>query len=323
MSDAIIGVDIGGMSIVAAVVAAADGRLLCRDSMPTEAERGPADGMRRIGDLVARVAAQAGLGVEQTLGIGIGCTGPIDSVRGRIQNPYTLPTWDDMPLIDALVERFGAPALLLHDCAVAALGENWVGAGQGARHLLYITVGTGIGGGMILDGRLYRGVGLLAGEVGHQVIDLNGPPCYCGGRGCWEMLAAAPALSRFAAERATPDGLMLRLAGGDPAKITPKIVSQAAAQGDAIARQLWEQEARYLGTGVANLMNVLAPEVVVMGGGIMQGWETLAPTLLATIRGRGAMVPFDQIRIVPAGLGLNAGVIGAARGLAAHLRGEL
>lgn len=323
MADVIIGVDIGGMSVVAAAVAAADGQLLAREAMPTQAERGPEDGTRRIGDLIARVAAQAGPGVERTLGIGVGCTGPVDSVHGRIQNPYTLPTWDDVPLIDALVERFGKPALLLHDCAVAALGEQWIGAGQGARHLLYITVGTGIGGGIIADGRLYRGVGLMAGEVGHQVIDSNGPECYCGARGCWEMLAAAPALSRFAAERATPDGLMLRLAAGDREKITPKIVSDAAAQGDAVAQVLWEQEARYLGTGVANLMNVLAPEVVVMGGGIMQGWDTLAPTLLATIRGRGAMVPFDQIRVVPAGLGLNAGVIGAARGLAAHLRGEL
>jgi glucokinase len=323
MSEVIVGVDIGGMSVVAAVVAAADGQLLSRESMPTEAERGPEDGTRRVGDLIARVTAEAGMTVEQALGIGIGCTGPIDSVRGRIQNPYTLPTWDDVPLVDSLVERFGKPALLLHDCAVAALGEQWIGAGQGARHLLYITVGTGIGGGIIADGRLYRGVGLLAGEVGHQVIDINGPECYCGGRGCWEMLAAAPALSKLAAERATPDGVMLRLAGGDRANITPKIVSEAAAQGDGVAQALWEQEARYLGTGVANLMNVLAPEVVVMGGGIMQGWQTLAPTLLATIRGRGVMVPFDQIRVVPAGLGMNAGVIGAARGLAAHLRGEL
>ncbi|MCC7208735.1 MAG: ROK family protein [Anaerolineae bacterium] len=323
MADVIIGVDIGGTSVVAAVVAAADGRVLSRDTMPTEAQRGPEDGMRRIGDLIARVAAQAGLPVDHALGIGIGCTGPIDSVRGRIQNPYTLPTWDDMPVVDALVERFGRPALLLHDCAVAALGEQWVGAGQGARHLLYITVGTGIGGGIIVGGRLYRGVGLLAGEVGHQVIDLNGPACYCGARGCWEMLAAAPALSKLAAGRAEPDGLMLRLAGGDREKITPRIVSEAAAQGDAVAKALWEQEARYLGIGVANLMNVLAPEVVVMGGGIMQGWESLAPVFLETIRARGAMVPFDQIRVVPAGLGLNAGVIGAARGLAAHLRGEL
>ncbi len=319
----VVGVDIGGTNIAAAVVASRDAHVLSRLSIPTEAERGPEHGMRRINDLIARVVAGAGLSAAQIGGVGIGCSGPVDSVRGRVMNPYTLPTWDDMPLVDSVVERFDLPALLLHDCAVAALGEHWAGAGQGANHMIYVTVGTGIGAGIIVDGRLHRGVGLLAGEFGHHVIDLNGPLCYCGARGCWEMLAAGPAIARFAAERAPEGSPLLALAGGDRAQITARLVSQAAEAGDPVAREGMEQAAFYLGVGVANLMNILAPEVVVMGGGVMQSWPLLAPTLLRTIHARGAMVPFDQIKVVPASLRLNAGVVGAARGLLDHLEGKL
>lgn len=319
----VVGVDIGGTNIVAAVVASHDAQVCSRRSIPTEAERGSEIGMRRIGDLIARVVAEAGMGLDQVGGIGIGCTGPVDSVRGRVMNPYTLPTWGDMPLVDALVERFGLPAVLLHDCAVAALGEHWAGAGQGARHLLYITVGTGIGAGIILNRRLYRGVGLLAGEVGHHVIDLNGPPCYCGAQGCWEMLAAGPAIARLGAECAGEGGALLRLAGGDRERITARVIGQAAEGGDPVAVGIMEQVAFYLGVGVANLLNIFAPEVVVMGGGVMQSWPLLSPTMLKTVHARGGMIPFDRIRIVPAQLQLNAGVIGAARGLLDHLAGAL
>ena len=317
-----IGVDIGGTNIVAAVVAE-DGRVLSRLSTPTEAERGPEDGIRRICELVERAESDAEIPPGDVAGIGIGCTGPLDLERGRVINPYTLPTWDDVPLVEAVSNRFGLPVVLLNDCDVAALGEHWVGAGKGTRNMLYITVGTGIGGGIIANGHLYRGVGLTAGEIGHHVIDINGPKCYCGARGCWEMLAAAPAIARAAAEAAQEGSLLLAMAGGNREKITAKLVADAAGRGDPVAGEIMRRTAFYLGTGVANLLNILAPDVVVMGGGVMQSWSLLAPGMMETIRARSGMVPFEHIRIVPAALKLNAGVIGAARALFDHLRGEL
>lgn len=318
-----VGVDIGGTNMVAAVVAVADGQVYSRATIPTEPKRGPEDGFRRLGNLIEAVCAEANVDVRHLMGIGVGCTSPIDSVRGTVNNPYTLPTWEDAPLLPYLTERFQLPNVLLNDAAVAALGEHWVGAGRGTRHMIYITVGTGVGGGIIIDNRLHRGVGLLAGEVGHQVIDVHGPLCYCGAHGCLETLIAAPAIVRIALDRAPAESLILKLADGDKEKISAKLVYEAAIQGDATARAILTETGVYLGIGISNLLNILAPEAVVLGGGVMQGWDLIAPTMLETINSRKAMIPYDQIRILPAELGLNAGVVGAVRGLVSQLGGRL
>lgn len=309
--------------MVGAVVASTDARLLSRLSIPTDAARGQEDGLRRIGQLIEQVIADAKLTRSHIGGIGIGCTGPVDTPTGRIHNPYTLPTWDDMPLVDVLVERFHLPTLLIGDCEAAALGEHWVGAGRDCRSMLYLTFGTGIGGSIISDGRLHRGAGLMATEPGHMALDPNGPQCYCGARGCFEMLAAAPAIARFAAERATPDSLMCRMAGGEPQKITAEIVSKAAEQGDPIAADLMRQTALYIGLGIGNLLNIIVPEVVVLGGGVMGSWPLFEPIVIESIRARSRMIPFDLMSIRPAHLKLNAGVTGAARALLEHLAGRL
>jgi glucokinase len=319
----VVGVDIGGTNMVAAVVNSHNAEVVSRGAIRTEAQRGPQDGFNRLGNLIDAVVHEAGLAIDRVGGIGVGCTGPLDSISGRVHNPYTLPTWDDAPLVDHLAARFKLPVVLLNDAHVAALGEHWAGSGRGTQHMIYITVGTGIGSGIILGGRLYRGVGLMAGEVGHQVIDINGPACYCGARGCLEMLAAGPAIARFAAERATPDGLLLRLVGDDRSRITAQTVYEAATEGDPTALEILRQTGFYLGVGVANLLNTLAPEIVILGGGVMQGWPLIAPTMLETIGQREAVVPFSQTRIVPASLKLNAGVIGAARGLLDSVEGRL
>lgn len=319
----VVGVDIGGTNMVAAVIDGRDARVVSRSTTPTEARRGPANGFNRLGQLIERVIHEANLSINQVQGIGVGCTGPVDSVRGRVNNPYTLPTWEDAPLVEYLSERFKLPVILLNDGHVAALGEYWAGAGRGIQHMIYITVGTGIGSGIILNGRLHRGVSLMAGEVGHQVIDVNGPICYCGARGCLEMFAAGPAIVRMAAERAAPGGMLLRLAEQDRSRITAKTVYEAAESGDEVALEIMRQTGFYLGVGIANLLNTLAPEAVILGGGVMQGWPLIAPAMLETINQRGSMVPFNQMRIVPADLKLNAGVIGAARGLLDSFEGRL
>ncbi len=309
--------------MVAAVLDTQSAAVLSRESIRTEAARGPADGFRRLGDLIEHVCQNTHVTPRDLLGIGVGCTGPLDMARGRVQNPYTLPTWDDAPIMDYLHARFGLPGVLLNDAQSAALGEYWNGAGRGVENLIYITVGTGIGGGIILGGKLYRGIEGLSAEVGHQVIDLDGPPCYCGAHGCLEALAAAPAIKRAARERATPEGQMLALVNGDPELLSPRVVYLAAHRGDETARAILHQTGHYLGVGIANLLNVLAPDIVVLGGGVMQGWDAIAPSMLETIHARGTMVPFDKIRVVPATLKLNAGVTGAVRGLLDHLAGKL
>jgi glucokinase len=249
-------------------------------------------------------------------GIGIGSAGPLDAERGRIQNEYTLPTWADVPIVDDLVAAFGVPAVLVNDAHAAALGELWLGAGRGAQHMVYITVSTGIGGALVISGRLHRGVGLMAGEVGHQIIDPhNGPICYCGARGCLEMLAAGPAIASFAQQRAAPESILLQLVDGDAERITAETVARAARQGDPVAQQLMDETAAYLGTGLSNLMNIIGPEVIVLGGGVMKSWDLLGDKMIAAAKGRIGMVPFEQIRIVQAQLGADVGVIGAAKAL--------
>jgi glucokinase len=313
-----IGLDIGGTNMVAGIVNSS-GKIISRQSVPSESRRGHEDGLRRISELIDVVLASANLTAEQTAGIGIGSTGPINTAKGLIQNPYTLPGWEDLPIGDYLTNRFHLPTYLIGDCQVAALGEHWMGAGKGSRHMIYITVGTGIGSGLILNGNLYAGMRFLGGEIGHHVIDVNGPSCYCGAKGCWEMLAAAPAIARIAAENAPENGLLMQLANHAKEQITAALVSKAAVQGDAYAGEIMRQTGYYLGVGLANLMNIFAPEMVVMGGGVMGSWDMLSPIMFETIHERAGMMPFHEIKIVPAQLGLNAGITGAARAVLDYL----
>lgn len=323
ISNYAIGLDIGGTNMVAGVVESNVGRVINRHSIPTDSRQGHDEGLRRIGDLIDNVVNTANISLTSVVGIGIGCTGPVNSITGHVFNPHTLPGWDGLPIVPYLVERFHLPALLLNDTHVAAIGEHWVGAGQGATNVIYITVGTGIGAGIILNNQLYRGNSLFSGEVGHHTIDINGPDCYCGGKGCWEMLAAAPAISRYAYENAPADGQLLQMASGNRQNISALMVSQAASAGDVFSKSLMERTAFYLGTGIANLMNILAPDYIILGGGVMQSWPSLAPTILDTVRKRAVMVPFDTVQIVPAELGLSAGIIGAARAILAQQSGGL
>jgi predicted NBD/HSP70 family sugar kinase len=181
--------------------------------------------------------------------------------------------------------------------------------------MVYITVGTGVGSGIVIDGRLHRGVALSTSEVGHHVIDMNGPPCYCGARGCLEMFVAAPAIVQRA-RAVWADALGLRRAcADDPAQITSKRVYEAAQQGDVAAARVMDDTGRYLGIGLANVLNILGPEALVLGGGVMQGWDLIAPPMFDAIYSRDAMVPFKRIKITRAALGLNAGITGAARAI--------
>jgi glucokinase len=318
-----IGVDIGGTNMSAAVMNRENSAVLYKETIETRAAQGPEDGMKRLGDLISRVMQQAVISLEAVAGIGIGCTGPVDTERGLVQNPYTLPTWDDLPIVEILTNRFHKPTLLLNDAHAAALGEYHVGAGRGARSMIYITVSTGIGGGLILNGQLYRGKGLTAGEVGHQSLAYDGRPCYCGARGCWEMYASGPAIAQTAQARITPDSLIWSLADGKPETITARLVGEAAGVGDALALDILREAGMFLGVGIANLINILAPERVVIGGGVMQSHAFIFPAMRETLGKQKFLVAADDIRITRAELGLDAGVVGAAHGLFRYLENTL
>lgn len=309
--DLAIGVDLGATNVRAAVIAREDGAVRASASQPTGAADGPERGVRRIGDLIERVLAEAGTPTGAVAGIGIGSTGPLDSERGLILSPWTMPGWDEVPIGSLLAERFGLPVYLDNDANVAALGEHWVGAGRGCADMVYVTVSTGIGAGIIINDRLHRGVGGNAGEVGLMTLALGGPALE-DVDGAWEALAAGPAIARLGRERA--DDALLAAAGGDPARITGKLVAELAAAGNPTARGILDEVADVLGAGLANLLVVLAPQIVVLGGGVMESWDLLQPRMVATARARVRPLPgLDAIPIVRAALGDRAGLFGAAR----------
>jgi glucokinase len=194
------------------------------------------------------------------------------------------------------------------------LGERWVGAARGALNVAYVTVSTGINAGLILGGKLHRGVSGTAGEFGHHTIDINGPECYCGGRGCLEILAAGPAIALAAQGRArAEDTLLTTSSRGDIEAITAHTVAQAALEGDRLALEIIERTAFYIGVGLANLITIVGPEVIVMGGGVLTEWDLFAPTVQRVAMEWAREVHPERVRILPAALGHDVGIIGAAR----------
>ncbi|WP_037502460.1 ROK family protein [Solirubrobacter soli] len=274
----VVALDIGGTNIRAARVDA-DGTILARRVAPTTRE--PA-----LDALVAELAD------EQVAAIGVGVTGPV--VDGVVENPHTLPGWEGLDLRAAL-RSFGVPVVVDNDANAAALGEWWLG-GRASR-LAMVTFGTGIGVGSVVDGVVQRGPAGVHGEAGHMVLDPAGPPCYCGARGCWEQLAAGPALPRLAAS-----------AGLDVA--TGAELTALARAGDPRALEAFAELGRWIGLGLLNLTAVFAPDVIVLGGGLGAEHDLFAASMTAAMA--NAMVPTASVRVRPAAHGDDAGLLGAA-----------
>jgi glucokinase len=300
-------VDIGGTKIAAGVVDA-EGRVLRRAECPTAPERGLADGLERITDMLRTCAAQAG-GILR--GVGIGCTGPVHPRQGTIGEVEFLPGWEGANLAQGLSQALGVPAAIENDADAAVLGEWTWGAGRGTKTFLLVTAGTGIGVGAILDGKLYRGVAGAHPELGHHVIDPSGPGCFCGAHGCWESLACGPAMERWA-QAAHPQGRW----------ISARELCSLSEQGDgaetagaeaAVAQAAVQRTARYLGLGIANLVTLFAPELIALGGGLLQSHHLFLPAIRETVRTNCGLVPHAQVQIVPAALGADTGLAGAAR----------
>ncbi len=316
MEPIVVGIDLGGTNVRAGAVSL-DGKLLAADIAPIKALRGPQYGLARITAVIQHVMDKAG--PHTLLGIGVGSTGPIDRERGMVQNPYTLPTWENVSILDPLRKHFKVPAVLENDADVAALGEAWLGAGRGVERLAAVTVGTGIGTSFIYRGQIYRGFQGLHGEGGHMLLDPNGPDCYCGGKGCWEMLAAGPAIGRLAREAAVKaPGLMQELAGGLE-NISANHMVDAARRGDPTALQVADQVGVYLAWGMVNLVALLMPETVVLSGGVMDSFDLFESSFRRVFYRHNVMAPVEQIHIAHAQLGSQAGILGAARAILNYL----
>ncbi len=295
-------IDIGGTKIAAGVVDR-EGRILGRAACPTAAERGFPDGLRRMIAMLRETAARVDAPLE---GIGIGCTGPVDPVSGVLGSVDLLPGWRGGALVDGLAQAFGVPTAMENDADAAGLAEAVWGAGRGKRRFLYVTVGTGIGAALIVDGSLYRGVDGFHPEIGHQVIDLSGPPCYCGARGCWETLASGPAIEAWMKARLAPD-----FPGS--AGLSMKRIRELAEAGDGLALSAMARLGFYLGVGLANLVIVFCPDMIALGGGVMESSHLFLDRARQVIRRHCALVPFDKAELAVAALGADAALAGAAQ----------
>jgi len=308
MAEAVLAIDIGGTKLAAGVVDPAGGMRL-RAEVPTRAAEGLEPVLGRIVDLgrgLLERAAAAGLAVRR---IGVGCAGPVDRRRGLILNPPNLPGWERVALVERIQGDLGLPVTLENDANAAALGEYRYGAGRGAGSLVYYTISTGIGGGIVLDGRLWHGLADAAGEVGHVTVRPDGPLCGCGNRGCLEAVASGPSLVRRARE-ALRAGRPSRL-GGMPSFTAVELV-EAARGGDGLAREIWDEAVGCLGLGIAAVITTLAPERIVVGGGVSRAGEFLFEPLRQAVRRHVRLVPVESVPILPAALGADVGILGAA-----------
>jgi glucokinase len=314
----IVGVDLGGTNIVVGLVPIEGGEVQALHTLPTEAQRGPKFVVDRIVEMIetsiSKVLADSGGTRDQIAGVGIGSPGPLDRKTGIVINTPNLG-WRNFPLRDLISNGVGFPATLDNDANCATYGEWWLGAGRReVQTLVGVTLGTGIGGGIVLNGEIYHGASDAAGEIGHMTIDSNGRRCKCGNYGCLEAYASGPAIALRAVEgmEVGAETTLGDLVGGKLDQITAATVFEAAAEGDAFAEEVVKDTARFLGAGVANLINILNPEMIVIAGGVTRAGEHLFAPLRAEVRRRAFKSAEEHCRIVPAELPGTAGVVGAA-----------
>lgn len=291
-------VDIGGTKIAVALVSL-DGRIASRVECPTAPEQGFPPAIARVKQMLREAARRLH---GQFMGIGVACTGPVDPFTGVIGEVGTLPGWQGANLVEELGREFGVPVAVENDADAAALAEASWGAVRGKSRFIYVTVGTGIGGGIVLSGELYRGVAGAHPELGHQVIDPSGPLCYCGARGCWESLASGPAMVAWLNEQ-RPDGPELSAAA----------ICALAERGHALAVRAVEREGYYLGLGLANLVTLFTPDIIALGGGVMRSSHLFLERARAVVRQTCTQVPAEKTELALASLGQDTGLAGAAR----------
>ncbi len=307
-----IGVDVGGTNVKIALVDL-DGKIAFSNTVPTRAEMGYEAGVNNIKQAIKDLMQESNQTNKTVEAIGFGLPGQIDYKEGIVKNLPNIPGWVNIPLAKIIEDEFSIPTRLDNDVRCAALGELNFGAGKGCENLICITVGTGIGSGIILNGKLVRGAANAAGEIGHIKMEMNGGPlCGCGDYGCFEAYASGPAIVTMAKEY---------ISGGKSAKykemaadgiITPYIVAQAALQGDTVSIQIFKQMGKIIGIGLASVVNLLNPEKIIIGGGVADAGDILLEPIRRTIQDRAMPIQANSLKVVPAQLANGAGVIGAS-----------
>jgi glucokinase len=305
-----IGIDVGGTQLRVAV-ADARGTLKSVIRQDTEARRGPDHVIDRIVQTIDQALAKSNQGRHGVTATGIGLPGPLNGATGMVYSPANLPGWHNVPLSKILTRRTGIKTFLEHDASLAAFGEWRRGAGKGRRHMAYVTVSTGIGAGFILQGQLYRGAGGIAGELGHIVIQPGGPLCTCGNHGCLEALASGTAIARMAREAVAGRARTSLHQLKGPGRPDARDVNQAAKQGDAVARRVLDQAGAALGIGLGTLVNLLNPELIVLGGSVMNAGSLIRTPMRASLLASSWEAARWGLRMVPPALGRDVGLIGA------------
>lgn len=309
----IIGVDLGGTNVKTAMVSW-DKQVLAKDSRPTNAEGGPEAVIDAIESSVRDLLAQSNLRSEEVLAVGIGAPGPMDWRTGVVFDPPNLPGWKNVPLAEIMRERLGVACYVENDANVACYGEFWLGAGQGTQNMALLTLGTGVGGGLVLFGMLLRGEDGTAAELGHLKVQRDGRPCGCGSRGCLETYASVTGMVRTAIEGLSEGrkSVLREQCSDGFGGLTGKMISEAAQAGDEFALWVVEETATWIGLGISSIINYQNPEKVILCGGMIAAGDMLLNPIRKVAFDNAFEVPAKRCEIVLAGLGSDSGVLGAA-----------
>ncbi|MBI2913340.1 MAG: ROK family protein [Chloroflexi bacterium] len=302
--------DLGGTK-VRALVADLQGQVYGEDIRPSRTEEGLEAVLTRMVESLVAAAAQAGAKLSELKGVGIASPGAVDVRRGVVPSAPQLPGWHEVPLVEIMSGRLGVRVWLENDATAAALGEHAFGGGQGTLHMLYLTVSTGVGGGIIVDGKLYRGKSGAAGELGHVMIDPHGPPCGCGARGCLEAFASGTAIARRGEELvAGGESQVLAELRGREGPVTAEMMKRAVDLGDVASREAFRLAGHYLGIALASYVNIFNPEVILIGGGVARAGDLLMEQARTTMQALAMSQPLKDVRLDLGVLGDRAGSLG-------------
>jgi glucokinase len=306
-----VGIDIGGTFIKGALLDP-KGRILSKDEFPTGSKRTPKDVIKRTTEAVSLLLQKSTIAKKNVLGVGIGCPGQISSQKGIVYNSPNMKNWENVPLQSEISKALSLPVEIFNDANAAAWGEFWLGSGKNASTFILCTLGTGIGGGIIIDKKLYLGPDECAGELGHITVVNNGPKCGCGNHGCIETIASASSIVKRAEKKIRRGARTTLTKEYEKNSLTAKSIYIAAKNGDAFSKELLNDTGKYLGIAAAGIINTLNPDIIAYGGGLSKAGKFLFSSLKEEAKRRSIKIAFKRVKIIKASLGNDAGFIGAA-----------
>jgi len=319
-----VGCDLGGTNIKAGLVDVDNGEVLVSNSISTSSRKGPESVLKRMSQLILELILKGGFSKDDIGGVGISAPGLIDlDTNTTLFLPNLYGEWRGIPVGEKLFSHLGLDISMLNDVRAITYGEWAFGAGKGVDSMACFAIGTGVGGGLVVNNQLVLGIDGAAGELGHQTVDINGPICGCGNHGCIEVYASGPAIAAEAA-RGVHKGWatkIVELIDGDLNKLTPEIVAKAANMGDEFALGVWERAGTYLGIGVANILISVGVKRVVIGGGVGKAGDLLLDPIKKVVKERVFLMPVEKVDILNARLGTKAGIVGMAA-WSAHKKGQ-